>query len=68
MKGMEAGSITLAQGDPPRIRGPWEDAIIGLVEKGDRRFRKILAGHVKSGVIRGERAMRALDGFEDVAA
>jgi hypothetical protein len=60
MRGIEAGSTRWAQGEPPAVRGPWQDAIIELAEKGDARFVKILGDHVKAGRINSERANAAL--------
>lgn len=58
MRGIEAGSTAWAQGEAPRIRGPWETAIIELAEAGDERFRKILAEHIRTWVIRSVRAQK----------
>lgn len=60
MKAIVEGSIAWAKGEPPRIRGPWESAIVELAEKGDARFIAILREHVENGVIRSRRAKEAL--------
>lgn len=60
MQSIGAGSTKWAEGQPPRIRGPWESAIIELAEQGDARFVKILGDHVAAGVIKSERAKKAL--------
>lgn len=68
MRGMQAGSISWAQGEPPRIRGPWESAICELAASGDPRFVRILREHVESGVIRSERANAIIEGADHAAA
>lgn len=68
MRPMEAGSTAWAQGDPPRVRGPWEAAIIELAEAGDPRFVRILHEHWNNRVIRSERARKALFGDQADAA
>lgn len=60
MKAIVEGSTVWAKGEPPRIRGPWEAAIINLAEAGDARFIAILREHVENRVIRSERAKAAL--------
>lgn len=60
LKGFEAGSTKWAEGDPPAVRGPWEDAIIELVQRGDSRFVPILLEHVRCGRIKNDRAREAL--------
>ncbi len=48
----------------------WEKLVIELAESGDQRFLQILAEHVALGVIRSERARRALEaaGYDAIAA
>lgn len=48
---------------PPKseFRDRWANAICECVERGDSRFRKVLAEHIKAGVIDGPRAHAALN-------
>jgi len=57
--------IAWANGEPPRIRGPWEAAIIELAEAGDPRFVAILREHIAKGAIRSERARAVFEGVCD---
>lgn len=62
----------LAWAKTPPDRGArgslWERRIIELAESGDPRFVRILHGHVKTGVIRSDRALAALNAAQIDAA
>lgn len=69
--GADVGGTSWASSPPPGgAKGSaWERNIIELAEGVDQRFVRILADHVTSGVIRGERAHAALEAAgHDVAA
>lgn len=71
LKGMGAGGTEWANIPPASgAKGSiWERNIIELAEAGEPRFVKILAGHVKRGVIRCDRARAALEAAgHDIAA
>lgn len=71
IKTLDAGGTAWAMTPPPSgAKGSrWEACIIELAESGDPRFVRILHGHVKTGVIRSDRALAALNAAQiDVAA
>lgn len=71
MRCAEDGTAWAKIPPPSGARGTqWEKLVIELAESGDQRFLQILAEHVALGVIRSERARRALEaaGYDAIAA